>query len=73
VFGDSTVAFEDGGPFSASGQGMTVLRLPDPAQAAEYVRRAEEDDLSVVRGLLEVQVRPWHVMFTGSRERAPQR
>jgi uncharacterized protein YndB with AHSA1/START domain/uncharacterized protein YciI len=59
------------GPFPASGQGLTVLRLADPVQAAEYVRRAEEDDQSVVRGLLEVQVRPWHVMFTGSQVESP--
>ncbi|OLB80262.1 MAG: hypothetical protein AUI14_07280 [Actinobacteria bacterium 13_2_20CM_2_71_6] len=52
------------GPFPASGEGMTVLRLDDPATVAEYVRLAHEDDQSVVRGVLLVRVRPWQVMFT---------
>lgn len=54
------------GPFPASGEGMTVLRLPDAGQVAEYVRLAHEDDQSVARGVLVVRVRPWQVLFTES-------
>ncbi len=53
------------GPFPPTGEGMTVLRLDDPAQAAQYVRLAQEDDLAVARGVLQVRIRPWSVMFTG--------
>jgi uncharacterized protein YciI len=53
------------GPFPTSGEGMTVVRLADPADVAEYVRLAYADDLSVIRGVLQVRVRPWHVRFTG--------
>ena len=35
------------------------------ADTAEYVRRAQDEDQSVVRGVLLVRVRPWHVIFTG--------
>ena len=45
--------------------GMTVLRVPDPADVAEYVQLAQTDDLSVVRGLLQVRVQPWHVALEG--------
>ena len=45
--------------------GMAVLRVPDPADVAEYVQLAQEDDLSVVRGLLQVRVQPWHVALEG--------
>ena len=45
--------------------GMAVLRVPDPAEAAEYVQLAQEDDLSVVRGLLQVRVQPWHIALEG--------
>lgn len=44
---------------------MAVLRLTDPGETAEYVRPAHEDNLSVVRGVLQVQVRPWQVRFAG--------
>ena len=43
---------------------MAVLRLTDPGATADYVRLAHEDDLSVVRGLLQVRVRPWSVLLT---------
>jgi uncharacterized protein YndB with AHSA1/START domain/uncharacterized protein YciI len=52
------------GPFTGSGEGMTVLRV-GPDEVAEYVRRAQDEDRSVVRGVLLVRVRPWQVMFTG--------
>ena len=35
------------------------------ADTAEYVRRGQDEDQSVVRGVLLVRVRPWHVIFTG--------
>jgi uncharacterized protein YndB with AHSA1/START domain/uncharacterized protein YciI len=54
------------GPFPASGEGMAVLRLADPADVAGYVRLAHEDDLSVVRGVLQVRVRSWHVALTSN-------
>ncbi len=43
---------------------MTVLRFADPAETAEYVRLAHEDDQAVVRGVLQVRVRPWSVIFS---------
>jgi uncharacterized protein YndB with AHSA1/START domain/uncharacterized protein YciI len=45
----------------SDGEGMTIIRLPGVGDVAEYVRLAQEDDLSVARGLLEVRVRPWRV------------
>jgi uncharacterized protein YndB with AHSA1/START domain/uncharacterized protein YciI len=56
------------GSLDGYAEGMTVLRVPDPAEAATYVRLAQEDDQSVVRGLLQVRARPWHVALTGARE-----
>jgi uncharacterized protein YndB with AHSA1/START domain/uncharacterized protein YciI len=53
------------GPLDGSGNGMTVVRVPDPADVAEVTRLAQEDDQSVVRGLLLVRVRPWRVVLTG--------
>jgi uncharacterized protein YndB with AHSA1/START domain/uncharacterized protein YciI len=53
------------GPLDGAGDGMTVLRVPDPAEVAEYVRLAQEDDQSVARGLLMVRLRPWRVALTG--------
>ena len=47
------------------GAAALVLRLPSSAEAGEYVRLAQEDDQSVVRGVLIVDIRPWQVMFTG--------
>lgn len=44
----------------AAGSGMTVL---DVESADEAERLAREDDLSVVAGVLEVTVRPWHVVI----------
>ena len=52
------------GPFPASGDGMTLVRVAATA-VAEHVRQAQEEDLSVVRGVLQVRVRPWHVVLTG--------
>jgi uncharacterized protein YndB with AHSA1/START domain/uncharacterized protein YciI len=54
------------GPFPASGEGMTVVRLPDPGEVAGLVSAAYEEDGSVTGGVLEVRVRPWVVMVTGS-------
>jgi uncharacterized protein YndB with AHSA1/START domain/uncharacterized protein YciI len=44
------------------GSGMTVVRA---APDLDVARLAAEDDLSVVRGLLTVQVSPWLVQLTG--------
>jgi uncharacterized protein YciI/uncharacterized protein YndB with AHSA1/START domain len=46
------------------GDGMTVVRVAESA-AANLTRRAQEEDLSVVRGVLQVRVRPWSVAMTG--------
>lgn len=48
-----------------AGAGMTVLRLPGSDREAEGARLATEDDVAVRSGLLQVQVRPWSVMFHG--------
>ena len=53
------------GPLDGNGDGMTVVRLPDPSGAAELVRRAQDEDQSVARGLFQVRVRPWRVALTG--------
>ena len=53
------------GALDGGGHGMTIVRLPDPADAAELVRRAQEEDESVVRGVFQVRVRPWRVALTG--------
>jgi uncharacterized protein YndB with AHSA1/START domain/uncharacterized protein YciI len=53
------------GPFAGTGEGMTVLRLPDPSGVARIVAAAAEEDLSVVNGVLEVRVRPWVVVMSG--------
>jgi uncharacterized protein YndB with AHSA1/START domain/uncharacterized protein YciI len=53
------------GPFPASGEGMTVVRVP-PDEVDLLVGQANDDDLSVVNGVLEVRVRPWLVTLTGS-------
>ena len=42
------------------GSGMTVLSVADLDTAT---RLATEDDQAVVTGVLEVQVRPWHVVM----------
>jgi uncharacterized protein YndB with AHSA1/START domain/uncharacterized protein YciI len=52
----------DGG---VNGEGMTVVRLADATGVAELVRCAQDDDLSVARGLLQVRVRPWQVALSG--------
>jgi uncharacterized protein YndB with AHSA1/START domain/uncharacterized protein YciI len=53
------------GPLPAGelGSGMTVLRVRPDVDVAQL---ATEDDLSVVRGLLSVQIAPWDVRFTGT-------
>jgi uncharacterized protein YndB with AHSA1/START domain/uncharacterized protein YciI len=56
------------GSLDGHAEGMTVIQVPDSADAATYVRLAQEDDQSVVRGLLQVRARPWHVVLTGARE-----
>jgi len=53
-----------------AGSGMTVVRA-DPD--LDVQRLATEDDQSVVRGLLSVQVAPWLVRFTGDRADHGQR
>jgi uncharacterized protein YciI/uncharacterized protein YndB with AHSA1/START domain len=53
------------GPFAGTAAGMAVLRAPDGDRAAEYARLAAKEDQSVVRGLLDVDVRTWRVTFTG--------
>jgi uncharacterized protein YndB with AHSA1/START domain/uncharacterized protein YciI len=51
------------GPLPAQpGTGMTVVKAPPDL---DVQRLATENDLSVVRGLLSVQVAPWLVRFTG--------
>ena len=42
------------------GSGMTVLSVADLDTAT---RLATEDDQAVVTGVLQVQVRPWHVVM----------
>jgi uncharacterized protein YndB with AHSA1/START domain/uncharacterized protein YciI len=51
-----------------TGEGMTVARLPSPAQLAELTRRAQDEDQAVVRGLLQVRVRPWRVALVGGAD-----
>jgi uncharacterized protein YciI/uncharacterized protein YndB with AHSA1/START domain len=46
------------------GEGMSVVRIAESA-AADLARRAQDEDLSVVRGVLQVRVRPWSVAMTG--------
>jgi uncharacterized protein YndB with AHSA1/START domain/uncharacterized protein YciI len=53
------------GSLDGAASGMTVLRIPDPADVEMYIRMAQEDDESVVRGLLLVQARPWSVALDG--------
>jgi uncharacterized protein YndB with AHSA1/START domain/uncharacterized protein YciI len=48
------------GPVEGS-DGMAVLRLRDASQVAEVTRRAQDEDQSVVREVLQVRVRPWRV------------
>jgi uncharacterized protein YciI len=52
------------GPLDEPATGMAVIRIPDPADVAEYTRLAQDDDQSVARGLFVVRVRPWHVVLT---------
>lgn len=54
------------GPLDGPGEGMTVVRLADASGVPEMVRRAQDDDLSVARGVLRVRIRPWHVALTGA-------
>jgi uncharacterized protein YndB with AHSA1/START domain/uncharacterized protein YciI len=54
------------GPFPGSGEGMTVIRLGSPGDVADLVRAAAEDDAAVAGGVLEVRVRPWVVMMSGT-------
>lgn len=55
-----------GGSLDGEASGMTVIRIPDPADVPAYVRLAQEDDQSVVRGLLLVGIRPWNVALEGT-------
>ncbi|HEX6676640.1 MAG TPA: hypothetical protein VF486_16645 [Actinomycetes bacterium] len=56
---------DDGGAPPSGADGMTVVRAAGERQAAELARQAAEEDRSVTRGLLQVDVRRWHVKFTG--------
>jgi uncharacterized protein YndB with AHSA1/START domain/uncharacterized protein YciI len=47
------------------GEGMAVVRLKDPAGVAELARRAQDEDASVAREVLQVRVRPWRVALAG--------
>jgi uncharacterized protein YciI len=49
----------------ATGEGMTILRLPGAGRFGEATRLATEDDTSVAGGFLAVTVRPWQVMMQG--------
>ena len=53
------------GSLDGPASGMAVLRIPDPADVPAYIRMAQEDDESVVRGLFLVQARPWSVALDG--------
>ena len=53
------------GSLDGAASGMTVLRIPDPGDVEMYIRMAQEDDESVVRGLFLVQARPWSVALDG--------
>jgi uncharacterized protein YndB with AHSA1/START domain len=55
------------GSLDGHATGMTVIRVPDPAEVATYVRLAHEDDQAVVRGLFLVRVRPWQVALEGTK------
>ena len=46
-------------------EGMTVLRVPAD-EADRYETRCREEDLSVARGLFDVQVTRWNVVSTGA-------
>jgi uncharacterized protein YndB with AHSA1/START domain/uncharacterized protein YciI len=54
------------GPLGDSGEGMTVIRVPDAAEVAAYAELAQADDQSVARELLQVRIQPWHVSLAGS-------
>ena len=50
--------------------GMTILRLPGPAQLGTATKLATEDDASVAGGFLAVTVRHWHPRMRPYREPA---
>lgn len=58
-------ALHAAGPLGDDGDGMTIVKLADAGEAAEIVRMAQDEDPSVVEGVLQVRVRPWHVRMTG--------
>ena len=47
----------------ATGDGMTVLRLPGPNRLDEARQLATRDDASVTSGFFTVEVRPWRVLL----------
>jgi uncharacterized protein YciI len=51
------------GPFPGTGEGMTIVRVADVAEAAAVVHDAHYTDGSVTGGVLEVRARPWVVML----------
>jgi hypothetical protein len=42
---------------------MTIICVP-AAAAGDHVRAAHEDDASVVRGLLQLDISPWSVRMS---------
>ncbi|MFI5892525.1 SRPBCC domain-containing protein [Actinoplanes sp. NPDC051513] len=53
------------GPFAATGEGMTIVRVGGAGEAAAIVHDAQHTDGAVTGGVLEVRARPWVVMLTG--------
>ncbi len=53
------------GPLEGA-DGMAVVRLPSAGHLAEVTRQAQDEDLAVARGLLDVRVRPWSVALVGA-------
>ena len=47
------------------GAGMTIIRTASRDAARRLVQSAQLDDGSVTAGLLDVHIRPWHVVMTG--------
>jgi uncharacterized protein YciI len=54
------------GPFPASGEGMTIVRVAGIQAATAIVRAAQDEDGAVAGGVLEVRAQPWVVMLHGS-------
>lgn len=48
----------------APGTGMTIVRAQDAPTAREVIEAAQREDGAVTSGLLEVRIRPWHVVMS---------